>query len=170
MSRNSYVIFTGLFLALCFLLCGGIWYSIVELRACREEYDQLDSERYSKSGIITNLETRNATLSRITNLSINNAVLVTDAVAFFSIVRSLMEKHNISLLYMTTSGQNDSGKKDNVLQIKVDGGYYDMIGMLADLRSLSSPSKITRLSLRRNHDLPEELVEADITFEVLTEE
>ena len=81
-----------------------------------------------------------------------------------------MERHNISLLYMTTSGQADSGKKDNVLQIKVDGGYYDMVGMFADLRGLSTPSKITRLSLKRNHDLPEELVEADITLEVLTED
>ena len=170
MNRNSYVIFAGLFLGICVILCVGIWYSITELRACREEYDQLDSERHNNSGMITNLETRNAALSRITRLSINNAVLVPDAVAFFSMVRTIMERHNISLLYMTTSGQADSGKKDNVLQIKVDGGYYDMVGMFADLRGLSTPSKITRLSLKRNHDLPEELVEADITLEVLTED
>ena len=170
MNKNSYVIFAGLFLGICILLCAGIWYSITELHACREEYDQLDAERYNNTGMITNLETRNAVLSRITGLSINNAVLVPDAVAFFSMVRSIMERHNISLLYMTTSGQDDSGKKDNVLQIKIDGGYYDMVGMFADLRGLSVPSKITRLSLKRNHDLPEELVEADITLEVLTED
>ena len=170
MNKNSYVIFAGLFLGICILLCAGIWYSITELHACREEYDQLDAERHNNSGMITNLETRNAILSRITSLSINNAVLVPDAVAFFSMVRTLMERHNISLLYMTTSGQDDSGNRDNVLQIKIDGGYYDMVGMLADLRGLATPSKITRLSLKRNHDLPEELVEADITLEVLTEE
>ena len=91
MNRNSYVVFAGLFLGICVILCVGIWYSITELRACREEYDQLDSERHNNSGMITNLETRNAALSRITRLSINNAVLVPDAVAFFSMVRTIME-------------------------------------------------------------------------------
>lgn len=170
MNRNYYVIFTGIFLGLCFILCGGIWFAIIKLQGYREEYDQLDAERHNNSGIISRLEARNATLSRITTLSINNAVLAADAVAFFSTIRPIMENHNISLLYITTSGQNDSGKKDNILQLKIDGKYYDMADMLADLRNLPVPSKITRLSLKRNHDLPEELVEADITIEVMTEE
>ena len=169
MNRNHYILFAGLFVVLCLLLCGGIWYSIAELRYYREEYDQLDSERSNNSSIISNLEKRNSTLSDITHLSINSAVLVPDAVAFFSVVRTIMERHNISLIYMTTSGQDNSGKKDNILQIKIDGGYYDMVGMFADLRS-QNPSKITHLSIKRNHDLPEELVEADLTIEVLTED
>ena len=170
MNKNYYAIFTGIFLGICLLLAGGIWYSLSKLYACREEYDSLDAERQNNSGIISNLETRNAALSKITELNINTSVLVPDAVAFFSMVRQIMDIHKVSLLSMTTSGQNDSGKKDNVLQLKIDGGYYNIADMLADLRNLNVPSKITRLSIRRNHTLPEELVEVDLTLEVLTEE
>ena len=170
MNRNYYVIFTGIFLGLCLILCGGIWFTISKLHECREEYDQLDAERHNNSGIITNLEARNASLSRISSLSINNAGIVPDAVAFFSMVRQIIDAHKINLLYIATSGQDNSGGKDNVLQIKIDGNYYDMAKMFADLRELPAASKITRLSLKRNHDLPEELVEADLTLEVFTEE
>lgn len=170
MNKNYNFTFAGVFLLLCLLLCGGIWYSIVELQTWREEYDLLDSERHNNSGIISNLEARNNTLTRITNLHINSATLAHDSVTFFSMVRQVMERHNISLLYITSSGEDNSGNKDNVLQIKIDGKYYDMAGMLADLRNLPVPSKITRLNLKRNHNLPEELVEADMTIEVLTEE
>ena len=170
MDKNRYTIFAGVFLGICLILCGGIWYSIAKLHECREEYDQLDAERHNNSGMISSLEARNAALSKINDLAINRATLVPDAVAFFSMVRQIMDSRNISLLSMTTSGQNDANQKDNVLNIKIDGGYYDIAGMFADLRNLTVPSKITRLSLKRNHDLPEELVEADITLEVMTEE
>ena len=170
MNRNYYFTFAGVFLGLCLLLCAGIWYSVTELYACREEYEMLSSERHNNSGVISNLEARNATLQRITNLNITSATLIRDAVAFFSMVRQVMETRNINLIYITSSGQDDSGTKDNTLRLKIDGRYYDMAGMFADLRNLPVPSKITRLSLKRNHDLPEELVEADMTIEVLTEE
>ncbi|MBR4195977.1 MAG: hypothetical protein IKQ95_04620 [Synergistaceae bacterium] len=170
MDKKHYFILAGIFMFLCLLLCGGVWYMISELYAYREEYEQLASENHSNNGIISSLETRNATLRRITHLHINSSTLVRDVVAFFSMVRQIMENRNISLLYITTSGQDGSGTKDSRLQIKINGGYYDMLGMLADLRNLPVPSKITRLSLKRNHDLPERLVEADLTIEVLTEE
>lgn len=170
MNRNYYVIFAGVFLGVCLLLCVGVWFSIYELESLREEYDQLDSERHNNTGLITSLEARNATLSKINSLNINGASTVNDAVAFFSMVRQLMDNHQISLLYMSTSGQDNSGRKDNILQIKIDGHYYDMVKMFADIRNIPVPSKTTRLSIKRNHDLPEELVEADITFEIMTEE
>ena len=85
-------------------------------------------------------------------------------------VRQILDTNNISLISMTTSGQNDAEAKDNILQLKVDGAYYSLARMLADLRNLPAASKITRMSLKRNHDLPEELVEADITIEVMTED
>ena len=157
-------------MGVCLLLCAGIWYSVTELYACREEYEMLASERHNNSGIISNLEARNATLSRIANLHIYGSTLIRDSVAFFSMVRQVMENHNINLTYITSSGKDNSGTKDNTLKIKIDGRYYDMAGMFADLRNLPVPSKITRLSLKRNHTLPEELVEADMTIEVLTEE
>ena len=170
MNKSYYFTFAGIFLGVCLLLCAGIWYSITELYEYREEYEKLDAERHNSSGLISNLEARNTTLSRITSLNINSSTLAHDAVAFFSMVRPVMETHHINLIYITTKGQDDSGTKDNTLQLKIDGGYYDMAGMFADLRTLPVPSKITRLSLKRNHDLPSELVEADLTIEVLTEE
>ena len=170
MNRNYNFILMGVFLGLCLLICAGIWFSMYELYALREEFDQLDAERHSNKGIITNLEARNSNLARITQLSINRAVTVPDAVSFFSMVRQILDTNNISLISMTTSGQNDAEAKDNILQLKVDGAYYSLARMLADLRNLPAASKITRMSLKRNHDLPEELVEAAITIEVMTED
>ena len=168
--NKNYFILTGIFVGVCVLLCGGIWYSLGELYALREEYDQLESSNQSSTGIIASLESRNASLSRITGLHINSSQTVPDAVAFFSLIRPTIDNNNINLLYMTTSGQDGSGKKDNVLQIRIDGNYYAMMRMFAEWRSLPVPSKITSLNLRRNHNLPEELVEADLTLQVMTEE
>lgn len=167
---KSYIIFTGIFIGICVLLCGGVWYSLGELYALREEYEQLSSSNQSSTGIISSLESRNESLSRITGLHINSSQTVPDAVAFFSLIRPIMDNNEISLLYMTTSGQNDSGKKDDVLKLRIDGNYYAMMRMFAEWRSLPVPSKITSLNLKRNHNLPEELVEADLTLQVMTEE
>ncbi len=168
--NRTYLIFTGVFLCICLLICGVIWYSLGELYASREEYDQLTQQSNSHSGIIANLEDRNASLSKISDLSINNATTVPDAVVFFSMVRQIMENNNISLLSMSTSGQNNSGRKDDVLHLKINGNYYALARMFADLRNLQAPSKITRLDLRRNHTLPEELIDVDMTLQVMTEE
>ncbi len=168
--NKNYFVLTGIFIGVCIILCGVIWFSLSELYAYREEYDQLTQQSDSHSGIIANLEARNASLSRISHLSINRASTVPDAVAFFSLVRQIMDSNNISLLTMSTSGPDNSGNRDNILQLKIDGNYYAMARMFADLRSLPVPSKITRLDLKRNHNLPEELVEADLTIQVMTEE
>ena len=167
---KNYFILTGIFIGVCIILCGVIWFSLNELYAYREEYDQLTQQNDSHSGIISNLQARNESLSRISKLSINRASTATDAVAFFSLVRQVMESNNVSLITMSTSGANNSGKKDNVLQLKIDGNYYALARMFADLRALPVPSKITRLDLKRNHTLPEELVEVDMTIQVMTEE
>lgn len=169
MNKNYIFIFTGLFLGICLILCAGIWFSLTELYSYREEYDQLDAERNNNTGIIAGLEARNLSLSRITHLSINNALKVPDAVTFFGMVRQITDLNKINILYMTTSGQDGSEGKDNILQLKLDGNYYSFIKMFADLRNLPAASKITKLAIKRNHDLPEELVEADITIEVMTE-
>lgn len=168
--NKNYFILTGIFIGVCIILCGVIWFSLTELYAYREEYDQLTQQSDSHSGVIENLKARNESLSRISHLSINRASTVPDAVAFFSLVRQIIETNNISLLTMSTSGPDNSGKKDNILQLKIDGNYYALARMFADLRSLPVPSKITRLDLKRNHNLPEELVEVDMTIQVMTEE
>ncbi len=170
MNKNYSFIFTGIFLGVCAVLCAGIWFLMNELYTYREEYDQLDAESNNNSGIITNLEARNASLSRISNLDITKASTVPDAVTFYGMARQIIDMNNITILNMTTSGQNDSGRKDNILQLKLDGAYYPLVKMFADLRNLAVPSRITKLSIKRNHNLPEELVEADVTIEVMTGE
>lgn len=168
--NKNYFIFTGIFVGVCVIACVGIWYSLGELYSLREEYEQLSSSNQSNTGIIANLEARNESLSRITGLHINSSQSVPDAVAFFSLIRPTIENNNINLLYMTTSGQDGSGKKDNELRLKIDGNYYAMMRMFAQWRSLPVPSKITSLNLIRNHNLPEELVQAELTLQVMTEE
>lgn len=170
MNKGSYMIFTVLFLVMCLLLCAGIWFSLHELYTYREEYDQLDAERHNNSGIITSLEARNSSLQRITKLSINQAASVPDAVVFYGMVRQILDLHKISVLSMTSSGQEGENGKDNTLNLKFFANYYSMVNFLADLRNIPAASKITQLHIKRNHDLPEELIEADITIEVMTED
>ena len=168
--NRKYIMYTGLFIGFCALLCTAIWFPLGMLYELREEYDTLDSSNQGSSAIIENLEARNNSLSRITSLRINSSQTTTDAVAFYSMIRPSIENNNISLLNMITSGQDNDGRKDNILQMKLDGDYYAITRMLAEWRNLPVPSKITRLDLKRNHNLPEELVEIDVTVEVMTED
>ncbi len=168
--NKNYFILTGIFIGVCIFLCGVIWFFLSELYAYREEYDQLAQQSSSHSSVIENLKARNESLSRISHLSINRASTVPDAIAFFSLVRQIAEANSINLFTMSTSGGNNSNKKDDVLQLKIDGNYYALARMFADLRKLSVPSKITRLNMKRNHNLPEELVDVDLTMKVMTEE
>ncbi|MBR0279263.1 MAG: hypothetical protein IJQ75_04715 [Synergistaceae bacterium] len=170
MMNRKYIIYTGIFIGLCVIPCVAIWFFLGELYTLREEYDMLNSNNQSSSGIIANLEARNNSLLRITSLRINSSQTTTDAVAFYSMIRPSIENNNISLLNMITSGQDNDGRKDNILQMKLDGDYYAITRMLAEWRNLPVPSKITRLDLKRNHNLPEELVEIDVTVEVMTED
>ncbi|MBQ6920131.1 MAG: hypothetical protein IJQ74_07350 [Synergistaceae bacterium] len=169
MNKNINVIFTGIFLAFSLAISVLTWYSVSTLHSTREEYDQLNGESNNNSDIIKTLEARNASLYRITALQVNNAQILPDAISFFSMLRTLLERHGINLMNMTTSG-GDSDKGDNVLQVKIDGNYYEIVKMLADIRNLPAAARITNFSIKRNHDLPGELVEVDLRLEVLTED
>ena len=170
MNKNSYCIFTGAFFALCLLLCVGVWFSLKQLYSCREEYDQLDAERHNNTGIISTLEARNASLSQITELNINRAMAVPDVVAFYGMITPIAASRRISLTSMTLSGGDSQGGKENAITLRLFANYYQFAGMLADLRNLNVPSKIISLKINRNHTLPEELIEAEMTLEVMTEE
>lgn len=170
MQKNSYLVLAGIFAGFCFALCVGIWFSLNELYSYREEYDRLDSEQKNNSNQIASLQARNQSLSRVVNLSVNHAKPVSDAVAFYGMIKMILDGHKISVLSMTASGQDNSGKKDNVLNLKLFAEYYQLMAMLADLRNLNVASKVTSLRIVRNHNLPEELIDVDLRLEVMTGE
>lgn len=170
MQKNSYLVLAGIFAGLYFVLCVGIWFSLNELYSYREEYDRLDSEQKNNSNQIASLQARNQSLSRVVNLSVNHAKPVSDAVAFYGMIKMILDGHKISVLSMTASGQDNSGKKDNVLNLKLFAEYYQLMAMLADLRNLNVASKVTSLRIVRNHNLPEELIDVDLRLEVMTGE
>ena len=169
MQKNSYLILAGIFAGLCFALCVGIWFSLNELHSYREEYDRLDSEQKNSSNMIASLKARNSSLSRVVNLSVNHAKPVPDAVVFYGMIKTILDGHKISVLSMTASGQDNSGKKDNILNLKLYAEYYQLMAMLADLKNLNVASKVTSLHIVRNHNLPEELIDVDLRLEVMTE-
>ena len=158
-----------IFLVFCAAVSVLTWFSVSELRAVREEYDILDGEQKNNTSTISNLEAQNASLYRITALQVNNAEILPDAISFFSMFRSLLEQRGINLMNMTTSG-GDSDKPDNVLNVKLDGNYYNIVRMLADIRNLPAAARISSFSIKRNHVLPDELVDVDMTIEVMTGE
>ena len=172
MKKNTNLVFGISFCLFCIILYAVIWFSLHVLYEDRMEYDQLDAERNNHNGIITSLEARNQNLKRVAALSVNNAEAVSDAVSFYAMVRQTIDRYsnNIMMLSMSTSGRNGQEGKDNLLSLKLSGNYYAIMNMIADWRNLPAASKITSLHLKRNHDLPEKIVEVDVVLEVMVEE
>lgn len=167
--KRSIIALAGVFLAICISICVMIWYSVHSLRQVRQEYDLLSGESSSTAEMIKSLEVRNASLRRITALDVNNAHGQPDAIAYLSFLRTLMDAHGITLMNMSSSGGNEDGP-DNVLQVKIDGNYYQIVRMLAEIRSALSVARISGFSIKRNHNLPGELVEVDMRLEVFLED
>ena len=163
MNNKIALIFTGLFILLCLLLSAGVGFSLHELRAYREEYDLLDSERNNYTGTINRLQQKNKTLTEINSLNIANTGTAQDALAFYSEVRQCAENNSMNILSMASNG--------NILTLKVEGNYYSLAKMIADWRKIPFASRVNSLVVRRDAVAPTEFVEADIEIEAkLTEE
>ena len=141
-----------------------------ELRAYREEYDLLDSERHNYTGTITRLQEKNKTLSQINSLNIAHTGTAQDALAFYSEVRQCAENNSMNILSMA-SNQGENGGDGNILKLKVEGNYYSLAKMIADWRQINFASRVNSLVVRRDAAAPTEFIEADIEIEAqLTEE
>lgn len=170
MNNKIALIFTGLFILLCLLLSAGVGFSLHELRAYREEYDLLDSERNNYTGTINRLQQKNKTLTEINSLNIANTGTAQDALAFYSEVRQCAENNSMNILSMA-SNQGENGGDGNILTLKVEGNYYSLAKMIADWRKIPFASRVNSLVVRRDAVAPTEFVEADIEIEAkLTEE
>lgn len=169
MQKHAIKVLTGIFLTVCLVICAMVFYSVHALHQVRQEYDELNSDREQVSGTIKRLEARNAILKRIEALKLSNAHGQPDAIAYLTTLRGLIESNGITLMNMSTSGGNDE-RPDSEITVKLDGNYYQIVRLLAQIRTSPSVARITAFSVKRNHDLPEELVEVDMKLEIFLEE
>ena len=164
MNRNIYLMLVAGFFGVCLLLIGGVWWSLSELRAYREEYDMLEQERATSQRMMQSMQDKNLDLSQVTGLNIDNAGLAKDAVDFYSHVRSAIEKNNVVLLSM-----NSDAARDNLLSLHVQGSYYALAHMFADWRVMPFASRINSIKLKRDSSAPTSKVDAQIVLEAMME-
>ena len=165
MNKNIYLIFMGLFFALCLALSGGVWLSLHELENLREEYDLLESERTSSVTMMQSMQNRHLDLTEITGLNIDNAGSAHDAVEFYSHVRQAIEDNKMELVSMNSDSNNDS-----ILNLQVEGSYYSFAHLLAAWRQMPFACRINSLKLKRDANSPMSKISAQIVLEAMMEE
>ena len=164
MHKNLYIVFLALFFAFCLLLIGGVWWSLHELKAYREEYDLLESERSSSAKMMAQMENRNLDLAQVTGLNIDNAGTARDAVEFYAYVRQAIEDNQLEL----TSLRSDPNS-ENILTLQLQGSYYALAHVFADWRVMPFASRIHSLRIVRDNTSPTNFVVADVVLEALME-
>lgn len=164
MNRNIYLMFLAGFFGLCFCLIGGVWWSLRELRAYREEYDLLEEERATSQHMMQTMEDKNLDLAQVTGLSIDNAGYAKDAVEFYSYVRKAIEKNSVELLSM-----NSDANRDNLLSLHVQGSYYALARMMADWRVMPFAARINSIKIKRDSNSPTSKVDAEVVLEAMME-
>lgn len=165
MHKNTYLIFMALFFALVFSLSGGVWWSLNELEAMREEYDLLENERSTSVSMMESMQNRNIDLTEITGLNLDNAGSAKDAVEFYSHVRQAIENNNIELVSMNSDNNNDG-----ILSLQVQGTYSSLAHLLADWRNMPFASRINSLKLKREANSPSNFVSVQVVLEAMMEE
>ena len=165
MSKNIYVILTTVFFTICLAMIGGVWWSISELKAYREEYDMLEEERATSQRTMDSMQSKNVDLEQITGLNIDNAGFAQDAVEFYSQVRRAIEKNGVELLSMNAGGNNES-----VLSLQLQGSYYALARTFAEWRVMPFASRINSLKIKRSANSPSAMINAQVTIEAMMEE
>lgn len=164
MQKNTYLVFMGIFIAICLSLSGGVWWSLGELESVREEYDLLENERASSVSMMQSMQNKNLDLTEITGLNIDNSGSAKDAVEFYSYVIQAIEKNNIELL-----SRNSDNNNDGILYLNVQGSYASFAHLIADWRDMPFAVRINSLKLRRSASSPENSISANIVLEAITE-
>ena len=154
--------FLGMFIAFCLALIGGVWWSIRELRAYREEYDLLAEESANASKIMATMQSRNLSLTEVAGLNLDHAGAAADTVEFSSHVQKAVENNSLNIISMNSDQQNSS-----LLNLNIQGNYYSLAHLFADFRMMPFASRITSLKIHRDQSNPVDFVDAEIIIEAI---
>ena len=155
---RSYTLHMVIFFALCFAMCGGVWYGLHVLESYREEYDFIVNERDNFSTVMESLRNKNKTLQSINNLNLGDVGTEADGLDFYARVRELIEENSMNMISM-------SANDNNVLTLKLQGNYYSLVHLFADWREMPFASRITSLRIARDAQAPSDFVDVDVTLE-----
>ncbi len=162
MGKNIYLAFLAMFIAFCMALIGGVWWSMKELRAYREEYDMLSEESANASRIMASMQSRNLSLTEVAGLNVENAGAASDTVEFSSHVQNAIETNNLNIISL-----NSDQQKPNQINLNIQGNYYSLAQLFADFRMMPFASRITSLKIHRDQANPIDFVDAEIVIEAI---
>ena len=147
---------------ICILICVVTWYPVSMLEAMREDYDSLENERSDLVMTVENYSIVQDNLQKVEASSPKNIRPVEDIVEFYAYVRQAAENNNIEII---STRQNQSS-----VNINLRGGYYSLMHLIADWRSMPAAGKITSIKIQRDKDAPAYLITADVTIAALMNE
>lgn len=143
------------------LIAFGVFYSEKKLSTLREEYNRLENRRVSLQSSIKTLHEQNKILSDINSdkfVHSNSANLKNGLVDFYSQVQKIFSDRDITI--------TSTRQQDNSIVMSIQGDYYSFMNTIADLRAMSTPSKINTINIRRN-PAHTHLIAADLTIEAM---
>ena len=143
-----------MFIAFCMALIGGVWWSMKELRAYREEYDMLSEESANASRIMASMQSRNLSLTEVAGLNVENTGAASDTVEFSSHVQNAVENNSLNIISL-----NSDQQKPNQINLNIQGNYYSLAQLFA--------SRITSLKIHRDQANPVDFVDAEIVIEAI---
>ena len=165
LNKNLYLIFVGLFFAICLALGGAVWYSLNVLYEYREEYDVMLAERESFSNTMEALKNKNRMLRQIAGMDFQSSNPTANLTEFFSYATKAIENNDLNLLSRQTSENSFEGSATNILTMKLQGNYYSLIRLFSDWRNMPFVARITSLRINRNQESPGFSVDADVVLE-----
>lgn len=160
-NQKSLFILAGGLALLCILICVVTWYPVRMLENLREEYDTLESDRQNLAITVENFSIVKENLERLAIASPKNINPVSDIVEFYAYVRQAAENNDINII---STKQNQ-----NSISMNLRGGYYSLMHLIADWRTMPAAAKITSIRIHRDKDAPSLFVTADITLAALIE-
>lgn len=160
--QSRVIILAGIFFASCLLLCAGIYWPVKALREYREEYRDLNVQRVNLESIIEALTATNRILSEISDLPTTKFNTDSQIINFHRQIITAAEYQGMNILSAT--------QNENSITLSLQGGYYNFVGLLSELRAMPYASRITDLKIATDNDNPAYFVKADMTLEIMSAE
>ena len=152
----------GLLSGICILICVITWYPVHLLETMREEYDTLENERIDLVMTVENFSVVQENLQKIEAASPKDIRPASDIVEFYAYVRQAAENNGVNIISTRQSSSS--------ISMNLRGGYYSLMHLIADWRTMPTTGKITSIKIQRDKDAPSLFVTADVTLTALMNE
>jgi len=159
------------FLLICIALIGGVYYINEELKALKEEYNDLESRRVNlvqdRDGLRDQIRVFNDAFKTLESFNVRATSSDMD---FYSQVQQKIQENQrnneISIITQRQNGVNKDGRSSIALTLR--GDYYSFLRILAGWRNLTTTVRVSQLSITASRT-PQTSgeVQADVVLEAI---